>query len=119
MILTSIPTTHVHMKVSELVLNKTHDGKYIVGTIIHSPQGCRELIMLGMNPEDDPCEFLFVELLNFYFFDFNNSKRELQAVEEESGLFIGRRICLLNPYYKLVHTATLAVGATKINVVLL
>jgi hypothetical protein len=57
-------------------------------------------------------------LRGFYFFDYDYSKKDVIEIEKESGLFLGRRICLLNPHCVL-EGSELTVSATKLNVVLL
>ena len=56
--LTSIPAGYTQIKVSDLILNVTHTGKYIAGTINSLPRGFEGIIMLSINPENDSCEHL-------------------------------------------------------------
>jgi hypothetical protein len=102
-ILSSIPETHHPILVSKLRLNATHKGKYIVGAINSAPLGGAGMIYFSMNPENDDCGEINVGLYNYYLFEYSfvESDTVLIKIDKESGLFVGRRVCILNPYYKL------------------
>jgi hypothetical protein len=120
-ILTSIPATHVQMRVSELLLDKSHFGKYIVGTLKLPPYKLRGALYFTINPENDSCKSLNVELKFFYLYiETDQSIMERQEIGKESGLYVGRRVCLLNPnYYKSKDLRLEFVSAAMFDVIFL
>jgi hypothetical protein len=126
-ILSRIPVTHHPILVSKLHLNVTHKGKYIVGAINSAPLGGAGMIYFSINPENDDCSEINVGLYNFYLFEYSFVEADtvLIKIDEASGLFVGRRVCILNPHYRLQQFLLMSQAQnvirvdSKLNIILL